>query len=93
MSEELVVIEGFLREKTGKEYCRKLRKAERIPANILDNAKATKIELNYKNLSKAWKNGKQFSLLMNGESKTVRIHELQINPVKRTPIHVDLMYV
>ena len=93
MSEELVKIEGRLRTATGKGVCRRLRAEGKVPGNILENAKATAIELDGKWLSKAWKSGKKFNLVLDGQEKTVRIQELQINPVKRSAVHVDLMYV
>ena len=93
MSEELLKIDGKLRSATGKGVCRRLRAEGKIPGNILVNSKSTPIELESKLLSKVWKSGKQFSLNLDGQERTVRIQELQINPVKRTALHVDLMYV
>lgn len=92
-SDELVTIEGELRQETGKGACRKLRAQGKVPANILGATKTTMISLNPKWLSKAWKSGKEFNLLLEGVTKRVRIHELQINAVKRSPVHVDLRYV
>lgn len=93
MSEELLKIDGKLRSATGKGVCRRLRAEGKIPGNILEKAKSTPIELESRLLSKAWKSGKQFSLNLDGQERMVKIQELQINPVKRTALHVDLMYV
>lgn len=90
---QLLSIHGRLRSGTGKGICRRLRAEGKIPGNILDNSKSTPIELDEKLLSKAWKGGKQFRLNLEGQERVVRIQELQINPVKRTALHVDLMYV
>ena len=90
---ELVTIEGKLREETGKGAARKLRAAGMIPANLLEKGKATSISIDPKWLSKAWQNGKQFNLVLDGATKKVTIKELQINAVKRSALHVDLMYV
>ena len=93
MSSELVTIEATVREKTGKGYNRKIRVEGRIPGVILDKGKATSIELNAKWLHKAYQaEGRRFNLSLNGESKVVFIKDLQINAVKRMPLHVDLMY-
>lgn len=88
------VIKGTLREKTGKTHTRKIRAAGMVPAVINHAGKSQVIELDPKFLSKAWKEGgKQFDLELNGTTKTVKITELQINAVKRVPLHVDLTYV
>ena len=91
---EKVTIEGKAREGRGKGYARKLRASNMIPANLIGAAKSTPIELDPKWLSKAWKqNDRKFDLVLNGETKTVVIKELQVHPVKRNALHVDLMYV
>lgn len=92
MSQELVTIEAKTRDKTGKGYARKLRSSGMIPANLLNKGKSTMLELDPKLLSKAWQGGKKFNLKWNGETKPVVITDLQINVVKRLPLHVDLQY-
>ncbi len=91
--EELLEIPGWKRTESGKGYARKIRRQGKIPANILDKAQSEMIELDPKWLSKAWKSGKKFSLNLDGKTRTVTIKELQIDPVKRAPLHVDLVYV
>lgn len=96
MSEQLVTIDGKVRTEAaqlGKGYCRKLRAQGKVPGNILDKAKSTPIELEAKLLSKAWQADKQFNLNLDGKVSAVRIQELQLNAVKRSAVHVDLMYV
>ncbi|SME89784.1 hypothetical protein [Pseudobacteriovorax antillogorgiicola] len=92
MSENLVTIEAVVREQTGKEYARKLRKAGKIPANLMEKGKATSLELDPKWLGKAYKEGKKFNLTLNGETKLVVIKEVHLDAIKRMPLHVDLMY-
>ena len=93
MSEQ-IKIEGRLRDWTGKGPARRLRATGWIPGVIIGQGKSTSIELDPKWLSKAWKSeNKEFELDLNGEVKKARIHELQINPVKRTALHVDLKLV
>lgn len=89
-----VTIEGTLRENSGKSYSRKLRSKGLIPANIIGQAKSQPIQLDPKWLSKAWKqNERKFNLVLEGETKQVVIKELQVHPVKRHALHVDLMLV
>lgn len=89
--EDLVTIQGFKRENTGKGYCRKLRKQERTPANLLGVSKEESLlELDSKWLSKAWQNGRKFNLKLSDKEVTVSIKELQISPVSRQALHVDL---
>lgn len=87
-----VSIEAALRTGTGKSYTRKLRNAGKIPAVMLEAGKATNLELDPKLLSKAWKSGgRKFDLVLGGKTIAVKIQELQLDPVKRTALHVDLM--
>jgi ribosomal protein L25 (general stress protein Ctc) len=89
--EDLVTIQGFLREETGKGYCRKLRNKDRVPANLLGaDRKDSLLEIEGKWLSKAWQNGKKFNLQIGETVKPVLIKELQISAVKRKALHVDL---
>lgn len=94
MEKTQLVIEASERTGTGKGYNRKLRVAGKIPANLIQKGKSTSLELNPKLLSKAWQSeGRKFHLKLESGVKEVTIKELQIHPVKRTAIHVDLMYV
>lgn len=94
MSNALITIEGAVREASGKTVARKLRQNGKIPAVLLDKGKSVTLELPSKLLGKAYKEcERKFNLQVGGETKVVVIHELQIDAVKRTPLHVDLMYV
>jgi len=90
---DLVSIEAQVRVGRGKSYTRKLRANGKIPANIMEKGLSTAVELDPKLLSKAWKSTKQFNLVFNGATRVVSIQELQIDPVRRLALHVDLMYV
>lgn len=93
MSEQLT-IEATKRTGTGKSYTRKLRTAGKVPAVLLEKGKSTLLELDPKLLSKAWKNNdRKFSMVLDGKTTVVKIQELQIDPVKRHCLHVDLMSV
>lgn len=89
-----VTIEANLRTAKGKSYTRKLRRAGKVPAVLLENGKSTLLELDPKFVSKAWKLGeRKFNMLLDGKSTPVRIHELQVDPVKRHCVHLDLIKV
>ena len=90
-----VTIEATTRQDLGKGACRRIRAAGDLPANVIDKASGNKniILKDPKFLSKAWQNGKTFNLVLDGDTKQVTIKELQLHPVKRAALHVDLMYV
>lgn len=93
MSEQTTVtIEAQVRTGTGKSYTNKLRRAGKIPAVLLETGKATNLELDPKLLPKAWKlGGRKFNMVLDGKTIPVKIQELQVDPVKRHALHVDLM--
>lgn len=93
MSDNLVTIEATTRTLTGKGANRKLRASGKVPAVLYEKGKAQALALDPKLLSKAWTGGKQFNLSLNGTSSLVKIQELQIEPVKRLALHVDLVPV
>lgn len=92
MADELLTIEASKREENGKTAARKIRARGNIPANLVGKGQSESLEIDPKLLSKAWKSGKKFNLTYNGETKPVEMKEVQIHSVKRTPLHVDLMY-
>ncbi len=94
MSEELITIEATAREPGGKIQARKLRRENVIPGVILAKAVNTNIQLDPKWLHKANKSeGKVFNLTFGGKTQKAKIHEVQLHPVKRIPLHVDLILV
>lgn len=92
MSDKTVItIEAKLRTRSGKAYTNSLRRSGHIPAVLNHKGQSTLLELDPKLLSKAWRdNGREFHLELDGKSKKVRITELQLDPVKRLALHVDL---
>ena len=93
MSDNLVTIEAAARTATGKGSNRKLRAKGKIPAVLYDKGKAQSLELDPKLLPKAWTGSKKFNLSMSGHTRIVKIQELQIEPVRRLALHVDLVPV
>ena len=86
-----VAIEATLRTGKGKTYTRKLRRDGKVPAVLNSKGKSTLLELDPKLLSRAWRDcGKQFDLVLGGQTQRVEITELQVHPVKRLALHVDL---
>ncbi|MCY4443748.1 MAG: hypothetical protein OXC44_02980 [Proteobacteria bacterium] len=90
--EKELVVEAVVRKQLGKSVARKLRRRGMLPANILLKKGSLPIELHPKWLAKIWGDGGHFVLRLDGEDKRVRIHEIQLHPVKRVPVHVDLVY-
>ncbi|MBC7661646.1 MAG: hypothetical protein H7249_18270 [Chitinophagaceae bacterium] len=94
MSEELVTIAGTTRVPGGKSQARKMRRDGIIPAVILAKSGNTNLTIDPKWLHKANKaEGKIFNLTLEGKTHKVRIQELQLDPVKRVALHVDLIVV
>lgn len=91
MSDKLVTIEAAVRKDTGKGANRKLRVSGKIPAVFYEKGKAQSLELDPKLLPKAWTGGKKFNLSMDGKTRLVKIQELQVEPVRRLALHVDLV--
>jgi ribosomal protein L25 (general stress protein Ctc) len=88
---EPVVIEGKARTETGKSFTRKLRRAGRLPAVLNSKGKSMLLDIDPKWLSRAWRDGgKQFKLELEGKTTLVKIVELQLDPVKRVALHVEL---
>jgi len=94
MSEELVTIAGTTRVPGGKSQARKMRRAGQIPAVILAKGGNTNLQMDPKWLHKAYKaEGRIFNLDFDGKTQKAKIHELQLDPVKRVALHVDLILV
>jgi large subunit ribosomal protein L25 len=88
---QYLTIEATTRTAGGKSAARKMRRAGKIPAILNSQGKSTKLELDPKLLSKSWQlNDKKFNLAHEGKTQLVKITELQIDPVKRLALHIDL---
>lgn len=92
MSEELITIAASAREPGGKSQARKLRRENLIPGVILAKGGNTMIQLDPKWLHRANKaENKAFNLSFGGKTQKVKIYEVQLDPVKRVALHVDLI--
>lgn len=88
------VIEAEARQSTGKGVARRLRRADKIPAVIVTPGKeSTPISLNPKLLGKVWGSDRQFTLTLGGKQLAAKLHAVQIDPVRRIPLHADIMLV
>lgn len=92
MADEMVTVEAKLRTETGKGPARRLRSAGHVPAALHENGKVTLLALDPKWLPRACKtDAREFTMVLEGKSRKVRVSELQIHPVKRVALHVDLL--
>ena len=88
---KLITIEATERKGFGKSYTRKLRSSGKVPGVLNYKGVSQAIEFDPKMLSKAWQSPDHvFNLVLNGQTKKVKITELQVHAVKRLPLHVDL---
>ena len=91
MSDTVITIDATLRTTTGKGPARRSRMAGKVPAVLLEGGKSTMLEFDPKLLSKAVKGDKKFNMNLGGKIIPVIVHEMQVHPVKRTAVHVDLI--
>ena len=89
MSEQL--LKASIRNTTGKEYCKKIRKNGTIPANLLANGKGQSIEVNLLDFSNMIKKTREFSLDLDGTQQKVKLGEIQIDFLRREPSHVEFV--
>ncbi|MGE0173866.1 MAG: hypothetical protein AB7T49_13810 [Oligoflexales bacterium] len=92
----LITVEGNVRQISGKSYTRKIRRDGRIPAILKEKTASDNrmVEINPKWLAKIYATSERTFLLDLGtEQKTVKITDVQVDKIKRIPIHVDLLSV
>lgn len=86
-----LVIRAAKRTVTGKQAAKKIRRSGRIPGIFFENGESTPIELDAKLIPKAYsKEDRQFSMDYEGAKRMVKIADVQIDPIRRTAIHIDL---
>ncbi|MEK7599006.1 MAG: 50S ribosomal protein L25 [Patescibacteria group bacterium] len=92
----VLTIKTKQREFSGKK-AKKLRLAGVLPAVLYGaGQKSQNIELDLKEFQKIWKEAGESSLIeldAGGSKRTVLIKEIQTDPVKDTPVHVDFYAV
>lgn len=93
---EFTELKAETRERTGKGGSREMRRQQRVPAIVYGDTKSPQnVSLDYTELWKQVKTGSflstVFTLDVGGEKTRVIPKELQVDPVKDFPIHVDFL--
>ena len=95
---DTTIINGNLRNTTGKGSARAARRAGRIPAIIFGDKKETiSIDIEEKEYKKIMNQSGIFSRLLNlsvdGKSNLVLTRDIQFHPVSENPLHVDFLRI
>lgn len=80
----------------GKEKCRKLRAANRLPGNlyggVLDEARAISLDLHEtEKLVKAHGRQADYTMQLEGQKYPVQIQEIRYEPIHKRFLHVDFV--
>ena len=92
------ILNGNIRNNTGKGSARATRRAGRIPAIIYGEKKDTiSIDIEEREYKKLMNQSGIFSRLLNisveGKSNTVLTRDIQFHPVSENPLHVDFLRI
>ena len=95
---DTTIINGNLRNSTGKGSARAARRAGRIPAIIFGDKKETiSIDIEEREYKKIMNQSGIFSRLLDlsveGKSNLVLTRDIQFHPVSENPLHVDFMRI
>ena len=95
---DTTIINGNLRNSTGKGSARAARRAGRIPAIIFGDKKETiSIDIEEKEYKKIMNQSGIFNRLLdlsvNGKSNLVLTRDIQFHPVSENPLHVDFLRI
>ena len=95
---DTTIINGNLRNSTGKGSARAARRAGRIPAIIFGDKKETiSIDIEEKEYKKIMNQSGIFSRLLDlsvdGKSNLVLTRDIQFHPVSENPLHVDFLRI
>ena len=95
---DTTMINGNLRNSTGKGSARATRRAGRIPAIIFGNKKETiSIDIEEREYKKLMNQSGIFSRLLDlsvdGKSNIVLTRDIQFHPVSENPLHVDFLRI
>jgi large subunit ribosomal protein L25 len=91
-----VILEAQPREERGKNAARRLRASGRVPVTIYghgDVAAGSVVKREIAALLRAHGRNQIINLSLNGQVSPVKIAEMQLDPVKGTLIHADLMRI
>ncbi|KUO58064.1 MAG: hypothetical protein APF80_08540 [Alphaproteobacteria bacterium BRH_c36] len=98
MATETLELEAVARERVGKGAARQVRREGRVPAVIYGGKQeAESISLNYNDVWKMYIKGqfmaKVIKLTVEGKEHLVVSRDVQVHPVKDTPIHIDFLRI
>lgn len=98
MASETFELEAASRERVGKGAARHVRREGRVPAVIYgDKKEPVTVSLDYKEVWKMYLKGqfmaKVFKLKVDGVDHLVVSRDIQLDPVKDTPLHIDFLRI
>ncbi len=98
MAREMVELKATARARVGKGAARQVRREGRVPAVIYGDSKAPEsISLDYKDLRQQYLKGHftstVFELDVDGTTHRVIPRDMQFDPIKDRPIHVDFLRI
>ena len=98
MATETIELEAAQRDRVGKGAARQVRREGRVPAVIYGGKKDPEpISLDYNEIWKLYLKGqfmaKVFKLKVAGQENLVVSRDLQLDPVRDTPVHIDFLRI
>ncbi|MBU2580716.1 MAG: 50S ribosomal protein L25/general stress protein Ctc [Alphaproteobacteria bacterium] len=98
MATETIELEAAARERVGKGAARQVRREGRVPAVIYGAKQPPEpISLDYNEVWKMYLKGqfgaKVIRLKVNGKEQLVVSRDVQVHPVKDTPVHIDFLRI
>lgn len=98
MATETIELDALARPRIGKGAARKVRREGNVPAVIYgDNKPPEAIALDYNEIWKQYLKGHftstVFKLKIDGEERLVIPRDMQLDPVRDTPVHIDFLRI
>lgn len=98
MATETIELDALARPRVGKGAARKVRREGKVPAVIYGDNKAPEaIALDYNEIWKQYLKGHftstVFKLKIDGEERLVIPRDMQLDPVRDTPVHIDFLRI
>jgi len=95
MAQQISEIKASARPRSGKGGARAARREGRVPGVIYGNGAAENVTLDHRELTLLWGRGKFLSTIIDldidGNKQKVIPREIQLDPVKDLPLHVDFL--
>jgi large subunit ribosomal protein L25 len=98
MATETIELDALARPRVGKGAARQVRREGKVPAVIYgDNKPPEAIALDYNEIWKQYLKGHftstVFKLKIDGEERLVIPRDMQLDPVRDTPVHIDFLRI